>query len=69
MRKVEKCEEAAKILERAKKDADRRAFNPMMKFHQKRGCGEKKLEDCWPCLREGDLLKDATMEAQKRSSP
>jgi hypothetical protein len=69
LRKVEKCEEAAKILERIKQDGDRRAFSPLMRFHNKRGCGEKKTEDCWPCLRQGDLLKDATMAAQKRSGP
>jgi hypothetical protein len=69
LRKVEKCEEAVKIVERIKKDGDRRAFNPLMRFHNKRGCGEKKTTDCWPCLRQGDLLKEATMEAQKRAGP
>lgn len=69
LRKVEKCEEAQKILERVKKEGDRRAFTPLMRLHNKRGCGEKKTEDCFPCIREGDLLKDATMEAQKRAGP
>jgi hypothetical protein len=69
LRKVEKCEEAMKVLERIKKDGDRRAFTPLMRLHNKRGCGEKKTTDCFPCLRQGDLLKEATMEAQKRSGP
>jgi hypothetical protein len=69
LRKAEKCEEAVKAVEKVKQHGDRRAFNPLMRMHQKRGCGEKNLDDCWPCLREGDLLKDATLEAQKRAPP
>lgn len=69
LRKVEKCDALPKVLERAKVDGDRRSLNPIMRFHQKRGCGEKKLDDCWPCIREGDLLKDATVALQKRTPP
>jgi hypothetical protein len=69
LRKVEKCEELPKLLEKAKVDGDRRSLTPIMRFHQKRGCGEKKLDDCWPCIREGDLLKDATVALQKRTPP
>ncbi len=65
----EKCDEAAKILERAKTQGDKRALYAMGRFYQKRGCGENKLLDCWPCLREGDLLKDAAAEVRKRPSP
>jgi hypothetical protein len=69
LRRAEKCEDVLKVLDSVKRDADRRAFGPLMKFHNKRGCGDKKTDDCWPCLREGDLLKDATTAAQKRSPP
>jgi hypothetical protein len=69
LRKAEKCEDALKAVEKVKQNGDRRAFNPLMRMHQKRGCGEKNLDDCWPCLREGDLLKDATVAAQKRAAP
>jgi hypothetical protein len=69
LRKVEKCDALPKLLERAKTDGDRRSLNPIMRFHAKRGCGEKKLDDCWPCIREGDLLKDATVALQKRTPP
>jgi hypothetical protein len=65
----EKCDEAAKILERAKTQGDKRALYAMGRFYQKRGCGDNKLLDCWPCLREGDLLKDAAAEVRKRPSP
>lgn len=69
LRKIEKCEDAPKVLERAKLVGDRRSLVTLMRFHNKRGCGEKKLDDCWPCLRDGDLLKDATIAVQKRSGP
>ncbi len=69
LRKAEKCDGVPKLLERAKSDGDRRALIPLMRFHQKRGCGEKKLDDCWPCVREGDLLKDAMVAVQRRSPP
>jgi hypothetical protein len=69
LRKAEKCETVPKILERAKSDGDRRAIVPMIQFFNKRGCGEKKVDDCWPCLREGDLLKEAAAAVQKRAPP
>jgi hypothetical protein len=69
LKKTDKCEEAAKILERVKLRSDRRALVPLAKLSEKRGCGEKKTEDCWKCLREGDLLKDTQAEVKKRKAP
>jgi hypothetical protein len=66
LRNVTECEEAKKLLEQAKLHADRRAVAPLLRMQQKRGCGKRELEDCWKCLRDGDLLKDATTEARKR---
>jgi hypothetical protein len=63
---AEACEEVAKILERAKQHGDKRAEAAMGRFWMKRGCGENKALDCWPCLRNNDLLKDAAAEARKR---
>lgn len=60
------CEAVAKILERVKISGDRRALGPMAKLGKKTGCGPKKRDDCWACLRKGDLLKDATVAARKR---
>jgi hypothetical protein len=66
VRNVADCEQAKKLLERAKLHADRRAVGPLMRLQEKRGCGKRELEDCWKCLRDGDLLKDALAEARKR---
>lgn len=69
LRKAEKCEEVAAALPAVKRDADRRAIIPLMRFENKRGCGDKGKEDCWKCLRDGDLLKDAQLAVQKRPAP
>jgi hypothetical protein len=66
---TEECEDVAKILERAKQHGDKRAEFAMGRFWMKRGCGENKALDCWPCLRNNDLLKDAAAEARKRPAP
>jgi hypothetical protein len=60
------CEAVIKILERAKISGDRRSVRLLNKLTRKTGCGPAKRNDCWPCLRKGDLLKDATVAARKR---
>jgi len=70
LRKAETCEEVAKALPMVRRNADRRALVPLIRYQNKRGCGEKKSEDCWPCLREGeDVLKEALINVQKRPAP
>jgi hypothetical protein len=69
LRKAESCEDVKKAIADVKRDADRRAFVPLIHYQNKRGCGDKKLDDCWPCLRDGDVLKDALTSVQKRPSP
>lgn len=67
LRKVTDCEEAKKLVEQVKLVGDRRSIMPLARLQEKRGCGKRELEDCWKCLREGDLLRDAIAEARKRS--
>jgi hypothetical protein len=70
LRKAETCEQVAKALPMVRRNADRRALIPLIRYQNKRGCGEKKSEDCWPCLREGeDILKEALINVQKRPAP
>jgi hypothetical protein len=66
LRNVTECEQAKKVLEHAKQHADKRAVGALMRLEQKRGCGKRELEDCWKCLRVGDLLKETIAEARKR---
>jgi hypothetical protein len=66
LRVEENCEDMKKVLERAIQHGDRRSLGPIVRLNNKRGCGEKKLDDCWSCLRDSDLVKNAQKEASKR---
>jgi len=69
LKRVESCEQAKQALERASEQADRRAVSTIVRFGNKRGCGDDKSADCWPCLRDGDAVKAATRAAAKRAAP
>jgi serine/threonine-protein kinase len=68
LRIEEDCEKVMKILERAKASGDSRSLGQLARLRKKTGCGPKKRNDCWPCLRKqrGKLLKDAIAAAGKR---
>jgi hypothetical protein len=69
LRQVTDCDKALTILVRAKEHGDRRSLVLLNRLHNKRGCGERKLDDCFTCLRKGDELKDATVAARTRKAP
>jgi tetratricopeptide (TPR) repeat protein len=56
LREVEACEDIRGLLARAT-------------LHSKKGCGDKEQEDCYPCLREGTGLADATSATSARPEP
>ena len=66
LRKVETCEQAQASLKTVKEHGDRRALPQLIRFHNKRGCGPKKMGDCWRCLRAPDVLKDVTAAVMTR---
>lgn len=69
LRAAQSCEAVKVVLPRALKDGDRRALSQLTKLSVKRGCGARKSEDCYPCLRaEPDELK-ATLNAAKSRRP
>jgi hypothetical protein len=69
LRLAESCEQYKAILPKALKDGDRRSAHLLAKLNGKRGCGPKKSDDCYACLREpGDELK-ATINAVKSRRP
>jgi hypothetical protein len=49
---AELCWQVANQLVPAAADADSRASAMLDHFTVEKGCGPKKLDDCWPCLRE-----------------
>ncbi len=69
LRTVDGCEQTAKVVSRAGEHADRRSLSLLVKLNNKRGCGPKKNQDCYPCLRDGEQLDQAIKAARKRHSP
>jgi hypothetical protein len=69
LRSVDKCEALLPIVQRAVDSGDRRAFVPLTKLNRRNGCGPNKRSDCYPCLREGDELKNALLAARARREP
>lgn len=69
LRAAESCEAFKLALPKALKDGDRRSLIPLNKLKSKRGCGPKKNQDCFACLRDqGDELA-ATISAVKARHP
>jgi hypothetical protein len=70
MRVAEKCEDFKALLPKALKDGDRRVLHLLTKLTAKRGCGPKKADDCYACLRIPEDELTATMNAVKvRKAP
>lgn len=69
LRQAETCEANAKVLERAVDVGDKRSFAPITRLLRRNGCGPTKHDDCYVCLREGDLLKRALTAVKMRREP
>lgn len=70
LRQAETCEQFQAALPKALKDGDRRALTPLMKLGNKRGCGPKKSQDCYACLRsQGDELSATINAVKSRRAP
>jgi hypothetical protein len=62
------CEEKKALLADLKKIADERALFELVPLQDKAGCGARKKDDCYPCLRTSNDLDDtiAAVRARKR---
>jgi len=69
LRQAETCEANAKVLERAVDVGDKRSFAPITRLLRRNGCGPTKHDDCFVCLRDGDLLKRALTAVKMRREP
>lgn len=69
LRLAERCEQYKAILPRALKDGDRRSAHLLLKLSAKRGCGPKKRDDCYACLRDQADELAATINAVKSRRP
>ncbi len=70
LRVAESCQQYKAILPQALKDGDRRSAHLLTKLNGKHGCGPKKNDDCYACLREpSDELKATVNAAKSRRAP
>jgi serine/threonine protein kinase len=63
------CDKIHKLLPRALKYGDQRSVERLSEFSETTGCGPGGKEDCYPCLRQDDLLAEALAKAEKRAVP
>jgi hypothetical protein len=70
LRAADSCEAIKAALPQASSDADRRSLASLGKLNLRRGCGAKKNEDCYPCLRaDMKQVVGAINAAKRRPSP
>jgi serine/threonine-protein kinase len=62
------CDEKKTLLASLKKESDERALFELVPLQDKSGCGARKKDDCYPCLRTSNDLDDAiaAVRARKR---
>ena len=70
LRAAETCEQHKAALPDALKDGDKRSLNLLAKLVNRRGCGPKKAQDCFACLRaEPDELSATINAVKSRRAP
>src|SRR5690606_14144802 len=62
------CEKAKKVLPEVARVGDERSLVALQRMHKTRGCGANERQDCYPCLRKDDALRDATQQAGMRKA-
>ena len=60
LRQATTCEQIKQLLPRATLHGDTRAQRVLKPLVVPKGCGPGEREDCYPCLREGSALADAS---------
>ena len=69
LRSADTCEAVQTTLPKARTDGDRRSLYLLTKLNSRRGCGEKKADDCYACLRAQTKEVIAATNAVKRRDP
>jgi len=60
------CEEKKALLPDLKKNSDERALFELVPLQDKTGCGARKKDDCYPCLRTSNELDDTISAVRTR---
>jgi len=69
LRAADGCEAKKALLPRVTDVGDERSLSQLKDLSETRGCGKDKKDDCYPCVREGDALKEALLAASQRKAP
>lgn len=71
LRDATTCEERKAILEKSLTVGDKRLVRHIVPLTKKTGCGDKKNDDCNPCLRDENqkIIRDALTKTQVRKVP
>lgn len=71
LREATTCEQRQVILEKSLEIGDKRLVRHIVPLTKKTGCGDKKSDDCHPCLRSENqkLIRDALQKTQARKAP
>jgi hypothetical protein len=70
LRAADSCEAIKAALPQASSDGDRRSLSSLAKLNSRRGCGAKKNQDCYPCLRaDMKQVVSAINAAKRRPAP
>lgn len=69
LRIAETCEQNKALLPRVLEKGDRRSLALLARLSRKFGCGPNKRQDCYPCLREGQIVEEAMAAVKTRREP
>jgi hypothetical protein len=70
LRAADSCEAVKAALPRTVNEADRRSLSSLAKLNSRRGCGAKKNQDCYACLRaDMKQVVSAINAAKRRPAP
>jgi hypothetical protein len=69
IRDAESCEDFKKLLPKMEQRADERSLSRLKELNRTTGCGDDRKQDCYPCLRDGPLLKNAILQVGMRKAP
>jgi serine/threonine-protein kinase len=66
LRQAQSCQQKHALLLRAKNVGDERSLSELKKLEARTGCGRRKRDDCYACLRKDDRLKQAITAIEGR---
>jgi hypothetical protein len=69
LRSADSCQSSKTAVQRALDYGDRRSVHLLGRLLSTRGCGPDKADDCYPCLRDSELVQQAIDAVRNRKPP